>query len=126
MKTQLEIIRETRSIEKAYAALDNGLLAFVADSLRTNKDLSTAEKYTLLTAFVEDITGSIRVTSGPIFDNAGTDKTASKLAEVYDSLVDQYGYKEKQADLQERERVNSEARDEWNRANSPKSPLLPN
>lgn len=126
MENQLEIARETRSIEKAYTALDNGLLSFVADKLRINKDLSTAEKYTLLTAFVEDITDSVRVAHGLIFDHAGVDKTASKLAEVYNNLLDQYGYKDKQAELQERERQNAEAREEWIRANSPKSPLLPN
>lgn len=126
MTTQITFARETRRIEKAYTALDNGLLAFVADSLRDNKDLSTAEKYTLLTAFVEDITGSVRVTSGPIFDHAEVDKTAGKLAGLYNDLMQQYGYAEKQADLQEQDRLNMEAWAEWDRENSPKSPLLPN
>lgn len=126
MTTQIDFIRETRRIEKAYTALDNGLLAFVADSLRDNKDLSTAEKYTLLTAFVEDLTGSIRVTSGPIFDKAEVDKTAGKLAALYNDLLEQYDYNEKRKALQEQEYRNNEARAEWNRENSPKSPLLPN
>lgn len=126
MTTQITFARETRRIEKAYTALDNGLLAFVADRLRDNKDLSTAEKYTLLTAFVEDITGSIRVTSGPIFDKADADKTAGKLAALYNNLLQQYGYEEKRKDLLAQEYRNDEARAEWDREHSPKSPLLPN
>lgn len=125
-KSQLDFAQETRSIENAFAALDKDFLAFVADNIRTDKELSTAEKYTLLTAFIEDITGSIRVTSGPLFDNAATNETASKLVKVYNGLMTEYGYEEKQNELRERQYQNSKAWDEWNRANSPKSPLLPN
>lgn len=105
MKDQMYFMREYRNNERAYARVTNEFLAFVAEKLRTT-DLSTSEKYTLLTAFVEDMTGDIytRGQFAQMEDNTPMDKTAVKLLAIRDDFLKEYGYQEKMDSISARER----------------------
>lgn len=106
MKDQMYFARERRNIEREYARIENEFLAFVAENLRT-ADLTTAEKYTLLTAFVEDITGDIynRGQFAQMSDATPKDKTAVKLLAIRDSYIKEYSYQEKMDAIVARERA---------------------
>lgn len=106
MKDQMYFARERRNIEREYARIENEFLAFVAEELRT-ADLTTAEKYTLLTAFVEDMTGDIytRGQFARMEDNTPMDKTAVKLLAIRDSYIKEYSYQEKMDAIVARERA---------------------
>ena len=126
MKNEMYFARKTRKLEKEYVKIDNEYLAFVADKLRLNKDLSTAEKYTLLTAFVEEITTGGSIVYHGIFDAPSTDKTASKLIDIMRQYDSEFELTEKRESIKMREIALNKEREEWNIANSPKSSLLPN
>lgn len=126
MKKQLDFIRETRRLEKQSAEIEKGFLIFVSDKLRQTDALTTAEKYTLLTAFVEEFTTGGGVVSHSIFEMSGADKTASKLADIMHSYDLEYGLEEKREAIAAALQKNDNEWAEWDKANSPVSPLLPN
>ena len=124
----LYFARNYRNLEKQDEQIKNGFLAFVAENLQNRSDLITAEKYTLLTAFVEDITGDREF--GPItlniFDRVEIDKTAAKLANIHNDLMSDYKFTEKMEDIRIRTLQLDEESRKWDSENLPKSPLLPN
>lgn len=125
MKNEMYFARETRNIEKQAEKVEREFLSFVADKLRLADDLSTAEKYTLLTAFVEEFATGGGVVLHSIWEASGADKTASKLADVMHQYDLEFGLEEKREAIREKENTLFEEREAWDKENSPKSPLLP-
>ena len=125
MKTQIDLARETRNLEKRAEKLDKDFLAFVSDRLRQADDLTTAEKYTLLTAFVEEVTAGGGIVSRNIFELSGADKTASKLSAVMHQYDIDFCYEEKRDEIAEALQDNAARFSAWDQANSGKSQLLP-
>lgn len=123
MKTQLDFIRETRKLEREAADLEKAYLAYIIAELRKNSDLTTADKYTLLYAFVDDFAGK-----GDEFAWLGDSVTvtAHVIMNVRRRLAEAFGIDKKRADIDRRMAENDRAFAEWDRANSPASPLLPN
>lgn len=126
MKTQLDFVRETRRLEKATADVEKGFLYFVADKLRTDKNLTTAEKYTVLTAIIEEQTRGAWIVAHGIYDNAGVDPEATKLAGVIDDLKAKYNLAGRLDVINTAMAENDETFRAWNEEHSEKSPLLPN
>lgn len=125
MKTQLDFIRTTRALERETVELEKAYMLFISETLQKDTDLSTAEKYTLLTAFVDELAGDGGMFDY-IFEKAESDKTAMRLTSAYERITISFGIAEKRADIHQRMAANNKAFSEWNQANSPKSPLLPN
>lgn len=125
MKTQLDFIRETRKLEREAADLEKAYLAYIIAELRKDADLTTADKYTLLTAFVDDFAGNGDEFAW-IFDYAPNYVTARVLTNAYERLATGFGITEKRESIRARMQANNNAFAEWDRQNSPQSPLLPN
>lgn len=125
MKDEMYFARETRNLERQAEKVERDFLSFVADKLRLADDLTTAEKYTLLTAFVEEFTTGGGVVSHSIFEASGADKTASKLAGVMHKYDLAFSLEEKRDAIREKEYALAEERREWDKENCPVSPLLP-
>lgn len=125
MKTQLDFIRETRKLEREAADLEKAYLAYIIAELRKSSDLTTADKYTLLYAFVDDFAGKGDEFAW-IFDYSPSYPTARVLTNAYERLSRGFCIAEKRADINRRMAENDRAFAEWNQANSPASPLLPN
>ena len=126
MKNEMYFARETRNIEKQAEKVEREFLAFAADKLRLADDLTTSEKYTILTAFVEEFATGGGVVSRSIWEASGADKTASKLTDVMHKYDLEFGLEEKRDAIQVKTNTLMNERREWDKANSPTSPLLPN
>ena len=125
MKSQIEFAAVTRMLEKQYAKVISGFLAYAADRLQTEA-LTTAEKYTLLTAFVEEYTTGEGSVSFRIAEMSGVDETATKLAAIMAEYKQAYGLDEKLTAISEQMTANNQSFAEWEKANRPQSPLFPN
>lgn len=126
MTKQIEFARETRRLEKQADQIEKGFLAFVSEQLQDAADLSTAEKYTILTAFVEEFTTGGGSVYYRIIEMSGVDETASKLAAVMHQYDLAYGFEEKRDEVRAQMAQNDTAFEKWYKENTPASPLFPN
>ena len=122
MDTQLSFARETRRLEKEYTNIRKQFLVF-ANQQVAKADISDAEKFRLLSSFLGDYASDTAVVTGRCHV---TLDLPDHLAALHDEIEKSFDLEGKLNVIAEAEKANTDAWFEWEQANMPKSPLLPN
>ena len=121
MDTQISFIRETRRLEKEYTNVRKQFLIF-ANQKVAKADISDTEKFRLLSAFLGDYASETAVVSGHCYV---TMDLPDHLMQLHDSIEKDFDLEAKLDGIAQEQDANHKAWREWEKANSPKSPLLP-
>lgn len=122
MNTQIDFARETRRLEMKYTDVRKQFLIY-ANQKTAKADISDADKFRLLSAFLGDYASETAVVDGRCYV---TKDLPDHLMNLHDSIEKSFDLAVK-LDLIDYEMTkNAIAFDEWEKSNSPKSPLLPN
>lgn len=122
MNTQIDFARETRRLEMKYTDVRKQFLIY-ANQKTAKADISDADKFRLLSAFLGDYASETAVVDGRCYV---TKDLPDHLRDLHDSIEKSFDLETK-LDLIDYEMTkNAVAWDAWKKDNSPKSPLLPN
>ena len=122
MDTQITFARETRRLEKEYTNVRKQFLIF-ANQQVAKADISDADKFRLLSSFLGDYASETAVSTGRCYV---TLDLPDHLAALHDGIEKSFDLEGKLDKIAQEQNENNKAWSEWSKANSPKSPLLPN
>ena len=122
MNTQISFARESRRLDNKYTNTRKQFLIF-ANQQVAKADISDADKFFLLSSFLGDYASETAVVTGRCYV---TLDLPDHLALLHDEIEKSFDLEGKLNVIDQANKANTDAWHEWEQANMPKSPLLPN